>query len=386
MREVLKTLITGILLTGMVFSFSCGTKKPKEMPPQKIPVYEIKLQDIPVKEDYVGQTLGILDVSVRARVEGFLEGKHFVEGSVVDKGQLLYTIDPQPFEEKVAEKKSNVTRAKTALVKAESDLNRIRPLAEINAVSQSDLDAAVAQYDAAKAEVEASKASLRLAQIELGYTRIYAPTTGVIGISQVDVGDFVGKSPNPVILNAISRIDSVRIRFSITESEYLGLMRFREGMHVDTAKIGQRADNLELILIDGSVHKYPGTMDFATREINPKTGTLLLQATFPNPERLIRPGQFAKVRITVHTIKDGIMIPQRCIKELQGIFQVFVVTPDNEVEVRNLELGPVIGNMRVVSKGLSEGDKIVLEGLQRVQPGVKIAPVVQEFKIIEEGA
>jgi membrane fusion protein (multidrug efflux system) len=385
MRKIIKSLLIGILLASIISTISCGPKKPKEMPPPEIPVYEIVLQDIPIREDYVGQTMGILDISIRARVEGFLESKHFTEGSTVKEDQLLYTIDPQPFQAMVAEQESNVTRAKTGLVKAESDLNRIRPLAEMNAVSQSDLDAAIAQYDAAKAEVAASEASLRLAKIELGYTRIYAPTEGIIGISNVDVGDFVGKSPNPVILNAVSRVDSIRVRFSITESEYLRLIRFMEERGVAPEARDREAQDLELILIDGSVHDYTGNMDFATREINPTTGTLLLQASFPNPRGVLRPGQFAKVRIVIHVIEDGILVPQRCIKELQGIFQVFVVTPENEVEIRRIEPGTSIGNMRVVTEGLSKGEKVVLEGLQRVQPGVKIVPIVQEFKLIDAG-
>lgn len=374
-----------MLFTGILLTISCGPKKPKELPPPEIPVYEVVLQDIPIKEDYVGQTHGILDISIRARVEGFLEGKYFIEGSRVKKNQLLYTIDPQPFEAKVAEQKSNVARAQTARIKAESDLNRVRPLAEMNAVSQSDLDAAVAQFDATGAEVEASKASHRLAKIELGYTRIYSPINGVIGISVVDVGDFVGRSPNPVILNAVSRIDSIRVRFSITESQYLKLFRFMEERGIDPDTRDEEAQDLELILIDGSIHDYTGKMDFANREINASTGTLLLQASFPNPRGIIRPGQFAKVRIVIYTIEEGILIPQRCIKELQGIFQVFVVTPDNEVEIRKIETGPVLGNMRVVKEGLSKGDKIVLEGLQKVQPGGKIVPIVQEFEFINKG-
>jgi membrane fusion protein (multidrug efflux system) len=382
MRKLLLFLILGVLLYCILSIISCTPKKSKEIPPPEISVYEIVLQDIPIKEDYVGQTHGILDISVRARVEGFLEGKHFIEGSEVKRSQLLYTIDPQPFEAKVAEQKSNVARAQTQLVKAESDLNRIRPLAEMNAVSQSDLDAAIAQFDAAKAELEASRASSRLAKIELSYTRIYSPITGVIGISKVDVGDFVGRSPNPVILNAVSRVDSVRVRFSITESQYLKLMRFMEERGVEPDTRDKEAQNLELILIDESIHDYKGSLDFATREISSSTGTLLLQASFPNPKGVIRPGQFAKVRIIVHTIENGVLIPQRCIKELQGIFQVYVVTPENEIEIRRVETGPVYGNMMVVTKGLAEGDKIVLEGLQRVRPGSKIIPVTEEFELI----
>jgi membrane fusion protein (multidrug efflux system) len=372
----------GFLLMVILGMPGCVEKKTQLQPPD-IPVYEVKLTTIPLTSDFVGQTYGYYDIAVRARVEGFLEGMHFQEGSHVRKGQLLYTIDPQPFEADVAEQKSRVAQAETRLVKAENDLKRIRPLAELNAVSQRDLDAAVAERDAAESEVDAAKANLRQANIRLGYTLVKAPVSGIIGITEAKVGDFVGREPNPVVLNAVSRIDTILVRFSITETQFLRLVRFEEEQ--DTLDINDDLDlGLNLILADGSTYEHAGKIDFTDRQVDPTTGTLLIQASFPNPDEILRPGQFARIRALVMILTDAIMIPQRCINEIQGIYQVFVVNENNEIETREVKTLRKKGNMWIISEGLSVGDKIVLEGLQQARSGMKIHPVVQEFEYIDQ--
>jgi membrane fusion protein (multidrug efflux system) len=378
---------TRVLLFSFLtlLAYSCAEKQQKVPPPPEISVYVVETSDIPVYLDFVGQTYGYYDIAIRARVEGIVEGMHYAEGSRVDKGDLLYTIDPQPFQAKVAEQQSRVAQALTHRVQARSDLSRVRPLAEINAVSQRDLDAAQAAYDATVAQVQAAEAALRAANIELGYTRVRAPISGIIGITKAKVGDFVGREPNPVVLNTISRIDTIQVRFSLTENQYLNLMRFeniRDSLYMDES---HESGNLQLILSDGTVYEHPGKVDFADRSINPNTGTLLLQASFPNPSDFIRPGQFARVRLLVYRDKDGIKVPQRCISELQGRYQVMVVKEDNTLETRVVELGPKLGNMWAVSEGLEAGDRIVLEGLQRARPGTQITPRIEAFEFIESG-
>jgi membrane fusion protein (multidrug efflux system) len=369
--------------------FSCSTKESRESAPPEIPVYEIESSNIPVEVDFVGQTYGYFDIAIRARVEGFLEGRHFNEGSDVKKGQLLYTIDPQPFQAKVAEQESRLAQAKTSQVRTNADLNRIRPLAEKNAVSQRDLDAAVANYEAAIAEVDAARASLRAANIELGYTKIYSPIDGIIGITEAKRGDFVGREPNPVVLNAVSRIDTILVRFSITEAQYLRLSRF-ERVQRTTQRV-RNADPvieddelvLDLILADGTVHDQKGKVDFGDRNVDPNTGTLLLQASFANPEKLIRPGQFARIIAHIGTLENGIMVPQRCVNEIQGIYQVLVVDENDEVEVRQVKTSFKKGNMWVIEEGLKAGERIVLEGIQQARSGMKIVPVETEFEFID---
>ncbi len=233
-----------------------------------------------IYQEFVGQVYGLKDISIRARVEGFLEGIYFDEGRGVKKGQLLYTIESQPFEADVAAKMSLLAEAKIMFVNAESELNRIRPLAEINAVSQSDLDAAVARFEASQASVEAAEANLRAAQIQLSYTKIKAPISGIIGKTKAKVGDFVGREPNPVILNVVSRIDVILVEFFLTESEYLIVAR-EWNKNKELEEVEREEPYLELILSDGSIHNHKGIVEFIDREVDPTTGSILLQASFP---------------------------------------------------------------------------------------------------------
>ncbi|RLD19586.1 MAG: efflux RND transporter periplasmic adaptor subunit [Bacteroidetes bacterium] len=371
-----------ILLMLVFGTFACGEEKAPPPPPSppEINVVEVQKQDVDILVDYVGQTYGAFDISIRARVEGFLEGIHFREGSRVTKGQLLYTIDPQPYEAKVAEAKSRVAEAHTKLVKAESDLNRIRPLAEQNAVSKADLDAAEAQYGAAQASKEAAQASQRLSEIQLSYSIINAPISGIIGKTEAKPGDFVGREPNPVLLNVISRVDLILVQFAVPEADYLRWIKMFRAEKGEPANEDNLEETIDLILADGSIHDHRGKLDFAGREIDPSTGTLLLQASFDNPDRILRPGQYAKVRLRERTVVDGLLIPQRCVMELQGQFSVYVVDSGNKVKKQRVELGETIDDFWLVTSGLTAGDKIVIDALQKVRNDMEINPVVTTFE------
>jgi len=367
-----------LFMVLLVFLVSCNKEQEQSaLPPPDIPVYQTIEQEVPIHHDFVGQIFGFKDIAIRARVEGFLEGIHFEEGSRIEKGTLLYTIESQPFEADVAAKMSNVAEAKTMLAKAQSDLDRIRPLAELKAVSQSDLDAAVAQYEAAVAVLEAAEANLRAANIQLSYTKVHSPISGIIGKTKAKVGDVVGRSPNPVILNVVSRIDTILVEFFLTETQYLKLARTslsEEGFHDDK----YRVTKLELVLADGSVYEQKGKFDFIDREVDPTTGAILVQTSFPNPDELLRPGQFAKVRISL--ITSGILIPQRCVMELQGIHRVYVVNDKNEAEAREVTVGSTVKDFWLITNGLEADENVVYEGLQRVKAGIVVNPVVQDIK------
>ena len=372
-----------LVLTILLFSiYSCGKKEPEVLPPQTFHVFEVKTESVPIYEEYVGQIYGEKDIPIRARVEGFLTGIHFLEGEPVKKGQLLYSIDSEPFEEKVAAEISKVSEAKTILVQAENDLRRIEPLAEMSAVSKQELDMARAKRDAAESSLEAAEANLNIARINLGYTKMYAPIEGIIGKTEAREGEFVGKDPNPVILNTVSQLRSVRVQFFLSENDYLKLAR---AYFTDEKKKIQRADedrkaDLELILADGSLYDQKGKADFIDRNIDASTGSILVQATFPNPDRLIRPGQFARVKVLVRQADNAILIPQKCASELQGQFSVFYVNENNKVETRQVKISDRIGEFYVISEGLSPGDKIILEGLQKVRPDMEIIPEVTAFE------
>ena len=378
-HPLLIVYMIGILLLAQ----SCSEEQTHKMTPPTVKVVEVIQQDIPITEDFVGQTYGLYDIAIRARVEGFLEKIYFQEGTQVNKGQLLYTIDPQPFEANVAGVQGQVAEANTMLVKAESDLNRIRPLAKIDAVSQSDLDAAVAQRDAAKASVDAAEAALRLARIELGYTRIYSPITGIIGKTEAYPGDFVGRGFSDVVLNEVSRIDTILVNFHMPEEQYLRIARpILTGEKQAGTRWKKEYEGLKLILADGSLYPEKGEVKFINRQVNPTTGTILLQAAFANPDFILRPGQFAKVAAVIDVIPDGILIPQRCVQEVQGVYSVFVVKEDQTLEYREIEVGPTFQtSFWIVEKGLVPGEQVVYEGLQRAKSGMKVTPTVVPISV-----
>ena len=364
-----------VLLACLV---SCGKEQEQSaLPPPDIPVYQTIEQEVPIPHESVSQISGFKDIAIRARVEGFLEGIHFEEGSRIVKDTLLYTIESQPFEAAVAAKMSNVAEAKTMLAKAQSDLDRIRPLAELKAVSQSDLDASVAQYEAAVAVLEAAEANLRAANIQLSYTKVHSPISGIIGKTKAKVGDFVGQSPNPVILNVVSRIDTILVEFFLTETQYLQMARMRLSREEPLADEYPKP-KLELVLADGSVYEHEGRFDFIDREVDPTTGAIVVQTSFPNPDELLRPGQFAKVRLSIN--RSGILIPQRCVMELQGMYRVYVVNDKNEVENREVTVGPTVKDFWLITNGLEADEKVVYEGLQRVKAGSVVNPIAQDIE------
>ena len=378
----LKTLI--LLPALLILCISCTKEETTQSAPPDIPVFQTTEQEVPIFMEFVGQVYGFKDIAIRARVEGFLEGIHFDEGSRIKKGTLLYTLESQPFEAAVAEKMSMVAEAKTVLAKTVSDLNRIRPLAEQNAVSQSDLDSAVALHEAAISSVEAAEANLRAANIQLSYTKISSPITGIIGKTKAKVGDFVGRSPNPVILNTVSQIDTVLVEFFITESQYLQIGRRYLSSDPDTRDKTDQTPNLELILADGSVYEHKGKYDFIDREVDPTTGAILIQASFPNPDELLRPGQFARVKGEVEVVKQGILIPQRSVMELQGMNSVYLIDDSNKVVKQSVKVGPKIKNFWLITEGLKSGEKVVYEGLQKVKEGMTVNPILQEVTPTEE--
>lgn len=378
-------LFVPIILLGLASILTaCKDKAASQLPPPNVEVVEVIQQDVDIMEEFVGQTYGLFDISIQARVDGFLEGMFFEEGRRVRDGQLLYTIESEPYEAKVATAKGYLAEANTQLVKAESDLTRIKPLAEKNAVSQSDLDAAVAQRDAALASVDAAEANLESARIELGFTKVYSPIEGVIGKTEVFPGDYVGRGINNVILNEVSRIDTILVNFHLPEEKYLEIARFLSQRDSTTLRRNQSDYGLTMILADGSVYPEKGKIRFINRQVNATTGTILLQAEFPNSDLLLRPGQFAKVKARTASIQGALLIPQRCVQEMQGNYNVFVVSENNEVEFRQVEVAFTYQTgFMVISSGLSPGDKVVYEGLQKVKGGSKINPVVQEITISE---
>ena len=386
----MKNYLISSAVLSCLFLISCGSEEaPTVPPPPTYPVVKVDTMDVPVNQLFVGEILGHTDIPIRARVSGFLNRVYFNEGTEIEEGSPLYLIDPQPFQEKVATANSKVQEARTRYVNAKNDYDRIAPLGEINAVSQSDVDAADANMKAAKASLSSAISQLNIAKIELGYTEVQAPVSGLVGKSLAVEGEFVGQFPNPVILTTISNIDSVLVEFYLPEKDYLALHNFYsekrdssrvDSTHKDNIQEGNNRNKLYLQLSDGSQFKYPGFAKFINREVDPKTGTILIQAIFPNPNHLLRPGQFARVLVKTNTIDNAIVVPQRCIAETQGRFRVNVINDSNQVEYRYIETGPKYGDYWVVTRGLDRNEQVMLEGIQRVREGQTIKKDDTEFE------
>lgn len=350
---------------------ACGEAPKPDMTPRVVTT-AVVADTVPVYREYVGQVFGRQDVPIRARVEGWVEGLHFAEGTLVKEGQLLYTIDPQPFEEQVARMQSELAAARINATKAKGDLDRYEPLAAINAVSKSDLDAARAAHGAAAAKVEAAEANLRVARIQLDYTRVKSPISGLIGKTAARRGEFVGREPNPVIVNTVSAIDSVRVQFHLSERDYLYVARRAMQRASDPTHSPRPTTAFDLLLADGSLFPEPGHFDFMDRSVDPSTGTILVQVSFANPDLLVRPGQFAKVRVRTELRPDGVLVPQRAVREFQGRHLAYVVEADGTVRERLLKLGPTYGDRYLVEEGVRPGERIVLEGVQKVRDGITV--------------
>lgn len=370
------------LLVIMLLLFACGGDEPPQLPTTKVQVYVTTETNVPIFREFVGETLGNTNVDIAARVQGFLETRDFEEGSFVKKGKLLYTIESQPFEEKVAKAQSLLAARQVDLANAESDLSRVKPLAAENAISQIDLDAAQARYEASIEAVKAAQANLRAAELELGYTKVYAPIDGVIGKTRANEGDYVGASASTVVLTTISFIDTMAVRFYLTQDEYLeAAKRINDLTDEHQIRKANEEPALVLILSNNDVYEYRGRFDFIDRNFDTQTGSILVQSLFPNPDKLLRPGLFTRIRAEVATVKNGILVPQRCVLELQGKFSVMVVGKDNKVENRGVEIGPTVKGFWLIKDGLKPGEKVIYEGLQVVREGQVVQPELVDIKI-----
>jgi membrane fusion protein (multidrug efflux system) len=364
MKRALIPALCGLLAIATV---ACGKKEAPAPPPPEVKVATVLQKDVPIYVEAIGQTRGSTEIEVRARVEGFIQTIDFKEGNPVRKGQLLYTIDPSPFEAALAQAKGALAESEAQLARARQDVVRYEPLVAKNAISRQEYETAVVVQRAAEAAVEAAKAQAESAQINLGYTRVVAPENGMAGKTEVYPGTLVGRGQS-TLLTHISQIATIHVRFTIPERDYLYYARRRQ----EAGKVGAPQPPFELVLSDGSVHPEKGRLVFVDRNVDPTTGTILMEAAFPNPGGIVRPGQYARVRAAVDLKQGAILVPQRAVSELQGIYNVAVVGSDDSVEIRMVTPAQRIGNLWVMDAGLKAGDRVVVEGLQKVRSGVKV--------------
>lgn len=360
------------LLGSLLGTVACGGKGPAaQAGPLEVNVVEVKPQDIALYADFVGTVDGVENADIRARVAGYVQVQHFKGGERLKKGDPLYTIDPVLSEAEVRKAQGDLAIAKAAAAKAKADVDRLSPLVQTNAVSRQELDHATASYDSANAQIIAADGQLRTAQANLEFTKVRSPIDGFVGISNVSVGTLVGQG-EPTLLTTVSQIDPVRVRFPISEQLYLKhaplLNRLATG--------AQGARRMQLFLADGSEYPELGWIALLDRAVSVSTGSILIEARFPNPTSVLRPGQFARVRAMTELAEGAIAVPQRAVIERQSMHEVFTLGDGNKVSRRAVVAGKRVGSYWIIDKGLATGDRVLLDGIQKVKPDMVVVPHV----------
>jgi membrane fusion protein, multidrug efflux system len=353
-----------VMIGSTLFLSGCKKAETKEAPsPPSVEVVDVLQKDVPVYTEWVASMDGLVNATIRAQVQGYLVKQEYREGDFVRKGQVLFEIDPRPFEAMLEQAKGQLAQQQAKWETDKANLKRIKPLAEQHAISMKDLDDAVGAELASRAAVIAAQAAVDKTQVDLGFTKIVSPIDGLAGIAKAQIGNLVG--PGSIEeLTMVSTVDPIKVYVPMSEQEYLKYVKngSAHGMKLD------------LVLADGSLHPYKGVFAFADRHVDVKTGTIKVAGLFPNPGNLLRPGQFARVRGQTMVRKGALLVPQRAVTELQGTFQVAVVGSDNKVDIRSVKAAERIDNLWVIEEGLKPGTKVVVEGIQKVRQGMVVNP------------
>jgi membrane fusion protein (multidrug efflux system) len=350
-------------------SSACHKGGPTAPPAAEVFVINVVQQDVPIYSEWVGTTDGFVNAQVRPRVQGYLMKQNYADGAEVKAGQLLFQIDDREYKAALDQALGNLAQQQAALKKHQLDVARYTPLAAKGAVSTEEVDDAVQAARGSQAQVEAAQAAVQTAKLNLGWTKVFAPIDGIAGIAPVQVGDLVTSS---TLLTTVSQLDPIKVTYPISEQEYL---RFADGIK-ERQRTGRAKDDpdLALILADGSTYAYPGNFYVANRQVEIQTGTIQIQALFPNRDSILRPGQYAKVRAPIRVRRAALLVPQRAVQETQGQYQVAVVGPDNKVAFRTVKPGEQVGSLRVIDEGLHAGDRVITEGLQKIKEGAVVNP------------
>lgn len=365
-------LTIAILITSLFFTSCSNKKQAQNSTIPEVTVVAAGQKTIPLYTEYVGETSGQSDIEIKPRVEGWVQDIHFTEGGEVKKGQLLYTIQDDELRDRLITAEAQLAQANIQSVKAKSDLDRVRPLVEMNALSKRDLDAAQAAYDVQVQAVIAAKASLHNVHTLLSYTKITSPINGIIGISKVQVGDFVSKNALQSAINTVSYTGAIRVRFAITENDYL---TFKQ--KVTDEKI--KNIDMQLLLGNGTIFPETAKFDFANRAIDPSTGSLIVQGTVPNKSNLLRPGQYVKVRIKSGEITNAVLVPQQAINQMQNIYTAMIVDDSSKINMRPVTVGARVGSNWVIKEGLKAGEKVALIGNSFIKTGMPVKANMQPY-------
>jgi RND family efflux transporter MFP subunit len=381
----MQIVAAGISLVSLSLFAACSAPRPQpQTPPPVVKVVHVEQQDVPVYGEWIGTLDGMVNAEIKAQVTGYLLSQHYSEGSLVRKGQLLFTLDPRPFQAVLDQATGQLAQANAQELQAEAnqgktqlDVNRYAPLAKARAITDQDLDNAVqanlaakAQVEAAKAAIVAARAAVEAAELNLGFTNIRSPIDGIAGLALTQAGSLVNAGSTS--MTTVSTVDPIKAYFTATEQEYLRYARMNP--IGSEAEARSREVELKLVLADGTIYSHTGKFYVANREINPQTGAIRLAGLFPNPGNVLRPGQYGRVRAVTETRSHALLVPQRAVTELQGHDQVAVVDSTNTVSIRSVTVGERSGSMWIIEDGLKPGERVVVEGLHQIRPNLVVNP------------
>jgi RND family efflux transporter MFP subunit len=378
MKQISTALISAMLLLN---ALGCGTGKVRAAappPPQVVEVAPVIQKDVPVQGEWVGTLEGYVNAQIQPQVSGYLIREDYHEGAFVKKGQLLFEIDPRPFQAVLDQAKGQLAEAEAQMANAELNVKRDIPEAEAHAIPQSQLDTDTQSLHGAKAAVEAGQATVEQAELNLAYTRVVSLIDGIAGINTVQVGNLVGPS---TVLTAVSRVSPIKVYFPISEQEYLRMANGGGPGSVDWLTHASQIP-LHLTLADGSSYPHPGRIIFADRQVNTQTGTIQIVGEFPNSRNLLRPGQYARIQAPTGNIEGALLVPQAAISQLQGTYQVTVIGADSRAQIRTVEVGPRVGTLWVITSGLKPQERVVAVGAEKAKEGELVDPT--PYKETEE--
>jgi len=352
---------------------ACAKKQgaPQVVAPMPVTVATVERRDVALDGDWVATLDGFVNAQIQPQVSGYMIKQNYREGSVVQSGEVLFEIDPRPFQATLDQAEGQLAQARAQLGLADINVMRDTPLAKARAIAQSQLDNDVQEQAAQIAAVRTAEANVEQAQLNLGFTKVRSLVTGVAGRAMTQVGNLVSQS---TALTTVSQVNPIKVYFSISEQEYLGLSgRVKAGGKVDLLMSGNTIP-LQLTLGDGNIYPYKGQIVFVDRQVNPQTGTIQIAGSFSNPQNLLRPGQFGRIKAETEVRHDALLIPQRAVNELQGSYQVAVIGSDNIVQIRSVVLGPQLGSDLIITSGIKPNERVVTEGVSKLKDGMRVSP------------
>jgi RND family efflux transporter MFP subunit len=370
MKQISTGLVSAVLFLNALGCSNGNVRAAGPPPPPLVEVAPVIQKDVPVQGEWVGTLEGYVNAQIQPQVSGYLIRQDYHEGALVKKGQLLFEIDPRPFQAVLDQAKGQLAQAEAQMANAELNVKRDIPEAEAHAIPQSQLETDTQSLRGAKAAVEAGQASVEQAELNLGYTRVVSLIDGIAGINTVQVGNLVGPS---TVLTAVSQVSPIKVYFPISEQEYLRMADGGGPGSVDFLTHASRIP-LQLTLADGSTYPHQGRIIFADRQVNTQTGTIQIVGEFPNSRNLLRPGQYARIQTPTGNITGALLVPQAAVNQQQGTYQVTVVAADNRVQLRTVQVGPTVGTLWVITSGLKAGERVIAVGADKAKEGGLVNP------------